>query len=185
MWPSLKPSQRVAVAAAIAPQSSAAALNSGWISMAVFHRLMAVIATGALGMAATVDAKFQQATDANGTGAKDVPTSAIAQVTKAGTDGSNTQQILQLKGSELDINNGFSFVQLVVTPGVDGQPGLGDRPGLRPALRAGVGLQRRQRHPGRQLSRWRCVSSRRPRVGWSAWTRPRPTCAWTSMTTTT
>ena len=118
MWPSLKPSQRVAVAAAIAPQSSAAALNSGWISMAVFHRLMAVIATGALGAAATIDAKFQQATDANGTNAKDVPNVAIAQVTKAGTDGSNTQQILQLKGSELDINNGFSFVQLVVTPGV-------------------------------------------------------------------
>ena len=118
MWPSLKPSQRVAVAAAIPPQSSSAALLSGWISMAVFHKLMAVIATGALGMAATVDAKFQQATDANGTNAKDVPNSAIAQVTKAGVDGSNTQSILQLKGGELDINNGFAFVQLVVTPGV-------------------------------------------------------------------
>lgn len=118
MWPSLKPSQRVAVAAAISPQSSAAALNSGWINMAVFHKLMAVVATGALGAAATVDAKFQQAVDANGTGAKDVPGSAILQLTKAGTDASNTQSILQLKGSELDINNGYSFVQLVVTPAV-------------------------------------------------------------------
>ncbi len=118
MWPSLKPSQRVAVAAAIDPQSTNAAVSTPWISAASFHKLMAVVQAGALGAAATVDAKFQQAQDANGANVKDVTTTPITTLTKAGTDNSSTQSLINCKMGELDINNGFCFVRLTVTPAV-------------------------------------------------------------------
>ena len=118
MWPSLKPSQRVAVAAAIDPQSAGAVVYSPWISAASFHKVMAVVMAGALGAAATVDAKFQQAQDGGGTGVKDVTTTLMPQLTKAGTDNSSTQTLINCKMSELDINNGFSWVRLAVTPAV-------------------------------------------------------------------
>ena len=118
MWPSLKPSQRVAVAAAIDPQSTNAPVSTPWISAATFHKLMAVLSVGALGAAATVDAKFQQAQDANGMGVKDVTTTIMPTLTKAGTDNSSTQSLINCKMAELDINNGFSFVRFTVTPAV-------------------------------------------------------------------
>ena len=118
MWPSLKPSQRVAVAAAIDPQSTNAAVSTAWIQAAAFHKLMAVVQAGALGAAATVDAKFQQAQDGAGTGVKDVASTLMQQLTKAGTDDSATQSMINCKMSELDINNGFNFVRLTVTPAV-------------------------------------------------------------------
>ncbi|MHB8283912.1 MAG: hypothetical protein ACYDD1_04475 [Caulobacteraceae bacterium] len=118
MWPSLKPSQRVAVAAAIDPQSANAVVYSPWVSAANFHKVMAVVQAGALGAAATVDAKFQQAQDGAGTGVKDVTTTVMTTLTKTGTDNSSTQSMINCKMSELDINNGFCFVRLAVTPAV-------------------------------------------------------------------
>ena len=118
MWPTLKPSQRIAVAASIDPQSTNAAVSSAWVDMSTFHKLMGVVQAGALGASGTVDAKFQQAQDGTGTGAKDVSTTSITQLTKAGIDKSSTQSIVNLKAGELDINNGFRFVRLVVTPAV-------------------------------------------------------------------
>ncbi len=117
MWPSLKPSQRIAVAGVIDPQSANAAVSTPWIDMASFHKAMAVVQAGAIAAGGTVDAKFQQATDANGTGTKDVATTPITQVTQAGA-GSSTQALINVKAAELDINNGFRFVRLTVTPAV-------------------------------------------------------------------
>lgn len=117
MWPSLKPSQRVTVAGAIDPQSSSTAKTTAWIDMAKFAGIMALISVGALGSSATVDAKLQQATDSSGTGAKDITGKAIAQLTKAGSN-DNSQAMINLKADELDVTNGFRFVQLSVTPAV-------------------------------------------------------------------
>ena len=50
---------------------------------AKFAEIMALIQTGVLGAAATLDAKLQQATDAAGTGAKDITGKAIVQIVKA------------------------------------------------------------------------------------------------------
>ena len=119
MWPSLKPSQRVAVAAAIDPQSSGGVVYSPWISGALFHKLMAVVQVGVMGANGTVDAKFQQAQDGNGTGAKDVTTTPIATLLQAApASQSSTQSLINIKMAELDINNGFNFVRLAVTPAV-------------------------------------------------------------------
>ena len=116
MIPNVKASEQAAILGVIAPSSQAAGtLNSGWVSAAKFNKLLAVIATGVLGAAATVDAKFQQATDNAGTNAKDVTGAAIAQIVKA--TGDNVQAEINLDPQQLDVANGFAYVQLSVTVG--------------------------------------------------------------------
>lgn len=88
--------------------------STGWISAADFHRYMAVIAAGALGASATLDAKIEQATDAAGADAKDVDGKAITQMTAAGGD-SDKQAIINLAPTELDIANNFSHFRVTLT----------------------------------------------------------------------
>lgn len=116
MGPALKPSQRACVLGAINPQSLApGSLSTGWVDMALVQWLMASIATGVLGAAATVDAKLQQATDNAGAGVKDIAGKAIAQFVKATDD--NKQALINVKQDDLDVNNGFRFVRLTITVG--------------------------------------------------------------------
>lgn len=117
MGPNLKPSQRVCVAAAIDPQSSAAVLSTAWVDMSKFQNVMALVAVGVMAANATVDAKLQQAQDAAGTGAKDVTGKAITQLLHATPDDSK-QQVINMKQDDLDVTNGFSFVKLMITPAV-------------------------------------------------------------------
>ncbi len=115
MWPSLKPSQRAIVAGSINPQSATTVKTTGWIDVAQFANLLAVISVGVISSTGTVDAKLQQATDNSGTGAKDITGKSITQLTQAGSN-SNTQALINLKNDELDANGGFRYVQLSVTP---------------------------------------------------------------------
>ncbi|WP_455275127.1 hypothetical protein [Ralstonia thomasii] len=116
MIPNIKATEQAAILGVIAPSSQAVgALTSGWVSVANFNKLLALIATGVLGAAATVDAKFQQATDAVGTNAKDVSGAAITQIVKA--TGDNVQAEINLDPQQLDVSNGFAYVQLSVTVG--------------------------------------------------------------------
>lgn len=113
----LNPSMATGVVAVINPVSQAAGtVTTGWIDMQKFGALLAILAVGALGAGATVDAKIEQATDAAGAGAKDVAGSAITQLTKAGTD-DNKQVLINLRQEDLDKNNAFRFVRLSVTVG--------------------------------------------------------------------
>jgi hypothetical protein len=110
----VKASEQVAILGAINPSSQAAgAATSGWVSMADFQKVLAVVQTGALGASATVDAKIQQAKDNSGTGAKDVTGSAITQITGA----NNQQAEINLDAQQLDVEGGFGYVQLSVTVG--------------------------------------------------------------------
>lgn len=117
MFGNVKPSDRVAVVGVIDPDvTTASTVTTSWIDMAKFGALMAIVMAGTLGSSATLDAKFQQATDSSGTGAKDITGKAIAQLTQAGTD-SDKQAIINLFQNELDIDNGFTHVQLSLTVG--------------------------------------------------------------------
>lgn len=117
MNPNLKPSEVVSVEAVLNPVSQGAAtVTSGWVSMAELDSIMALIQTGVLGAAATIDAKLQQATDGAGTGAKDITGKAIAQLVKATND--NDQVAINCRADELDVNGGFTHVQLSITVGV-------------------------------------------------------------------
>lgn len=113
--PNVRPSDRAVLAAVLDPVSQAAAtVVSGWVSLSTYARVMAVLSVGVLGAGATVDAKLRQATDAAGTGAKDITGKAITQLTKAGND-DNKQVIVNVKDTDLDVANGFTHVALSIT----------------------------------------------------------------------
>jgi hypothetical protein len=113
--PNIPPSDRAAIVGMISPVSQAAgAVSTGWIDMKNWGTLMGIIQAGVLGAAATLDAKFQQATDAAGTGAKDIPAKLITQLTQGGAD-SNKQAVINLRQGELDIAGGFTYARLTLT----------------------------------------------------------------------
>ena len=116
MNPNVKFSEAHSILATLDPVSQGAAtVTTGWVSMAYFHSLVAIIQTGVLGASATLDAKLQQATSSGGAGAKDITGKAITQIVKA--SGDSKQALIELRDTDLDVNNGFTFVRLSVTVG--------------------------------------------------------------------
>jgi len=114
MYPNLKGSETLSILATIDPASQAAGtVTTAWVSAANFHAFLALVETGVLGAAATLDAKIQQARDATGSGAKDVSGKAIRQIVKA--SGDNKQALINLRPENLDSNNGFAFLRLSLT----------------------------------------------------------------------
>jgi len=112
----IKPSDESAILGVIAPISQGVgSAVSGWIDISNFNAIQAIVSAGVLGTAATVDAKIQQATAAAGTGAKDITGKSITQLVKATDDGK--LGIIDVFASELDINNGFRWIQLSITVG--------------------------------------------------------------------
>lgn len=112
-------SESIALVGIIDPGANAAGtLTTAWIDMSVWQQLIAIIMAGTLGAGGTLDAKFQQATDSAGTGAKDIPGKAITQMTQAGTNMSSKQRQINLHAQELDRTNGFKFVRLSLTTAV-------------------------------------------------------------------
>ena len=117
MFPNAKGSEELSILATIDPVSQGAGtVTTGWVNVANYHALLAVIQTGVLGVAATLDGKIQQAQDNAGTGVKDVATKAIVQIVKA--TGDNKQALINLKPEDVDNINGFGFIRLSLTVGV-------------------------------------------------------------------
>ena len=115
---SLMPSEIAAIGGVIDPDANTAAtLTTGWVSMATFESVMAIILAGTLGSSATLDAKLEQASDSSGTGAKDITGAAITQLTQAGTD-SDKQAVIQCRAQDLDVENSFNHVRLSMTTAV-------------------------------------------------------------------
>ena len=117
MTSNTKLTENAALLAVLSPASVAAStVLTAWVPAANFHSFSAMIQTGVLGASATVDAKLRQATDASGTGAKDITGKALVQIVKA--SGDNVQAFIEMRSDDLDGNNGFSFVALSLTVGV-------------------------------------------------------------------
>jgi hypothetical protein len=115
MFPNAKGSEQLSILATLDPGNQATgAANTGWVPLNTHHGLLALVQTGALATGATVDAKLQQALDISGSGAKDVAGKAITQLSQA-NNGANCQALINLRPEELDVNNGFAYVRLVVT----------------------------------------------------------------------
>lgn len=107
-------SERAAIAATIDPVSQGAGtVTTAWVPMSQFHSIVALLGVGVMSAGSTVDAKLQQATDATGTGAKDIAGKAIAQLLAAG--GNNRQVLIEARDTDLDVNNGYAFIRLSVT----------------------------------------------------------------------
>ena len=117
MFPNAKGSELFSVLATIDPASQAVGtVTTGWISAGNHHTLLALVQSGVLGTGATLDAKLQQATDASGTGAKDVTGKVITQIVKA--TGDNKQALINLRPDDLDVTNGYAYVRLSLTVAV-------------------------------------------------------------------
>ncbi|NCW79167.1 MAG: hypothetical protein EBV64_14690 [Oxalobacteraceae bacterium] len=115
MFPNAKGSEQLSLLTSIDPSNQAAGSStSSWVALANHHNLLAVIQTGAMANGSTVDAKLQQATDATGTGAKDITGKAITQLAQA-ANGASRQALINLRPDEVDANNGFTHVRLVLT----------------------------------------------------------------------
>lgn len=109
--------EAVDVLGTINPASYNTAQTSAWVTLDKTDRLVAVAAVGAIAASGTLDMKLRQAKDASGTAAKDITGKAITQVTQAG-GGSNKVYAIEVRGIELDTENGFSHVAVVLTPAV-------------------------------------------------------------------
>jgi len=111
-----KPSERAAIVATIDPASlTANTYVSDWVDASKFDNLMAVILLGAITANGTFNAKLIQSQVAAGTNPIDVPSKAVTELTKAGSD-DNKQVIINLRGDELTA--GYRYVALSVTTAV-------------------------------------------------------------------
>lgn len=107
--------EKIAILAALDPASVApGTVLTAWVNMAGFHSAAALIQTGVMSANSTLDARLRQATDAAGSGAKDIPGKALTQMLAS----SGKQALIEVRGDELDTNNGYSFIALSVTVGV-------------------------------------------------------------------
>lgn len=114
-----KASEQIAVGGVIDPDANtAAAYVSDYLDMRKFNKGLAIVMAGTLGTGATLDAKLVQATDAAGTGKKDISGKSITQLTQAGSD-DDKQSLINVDAQDLDVENGFCFVAIEMTVGTD------------------------------------------------------------------
>lgn len=115
-YPNSKGSEQFAIIGRTGPQNANAG-QTAWISINNFHRLLALIDTGA-NVNGILNAQLLQALDTSGTGAKPVigangQAKALTPIA-AGT-AANIQALIDCSVDELDTNNGFAFIQLQAT----------------------------------------------------------------------
>lgn len=91
---------------------------TSYVSLKNYHRAVAVIDVGDMASNATADFSIVQAQDSSGTGVKAITGKAATQLTQAGGDG-NEIIVIELRGEELDIANGFEHVAIKMIIGVD------------------------------------------------------------------
>lgn len=115
----IKPSNRAVLVGVIDPDANTAATyTTGWIDMANFENIQAIILAGTLGSSATLNAKLEQTTDSSLSpeSVKDVTGKAITALTQAGTD-SDKQAIINCRADDLDVANSYRYVRLSMTVG--------------------------------------------------------------------
>ena len=108
------------VLATIPPLAANAAIgvhNSGYVSMADYHRAFVWLDLGEAHQGATLDVALTQATSAAGAGAVALLTPAAvtknpAQLTVANAGG---HVGIEIRSEELDVTNGYVFIQAAVT----------------------------------------------------------------------
>jgi hypothetical protein len=85
--------------------------NTGYVSLANYHRVMVIVIPVSLGSALDVD--LEQGTDTSGTGAKTVD-SGGKDITVALAD--TAPSVIELRTAEMDVTGGFDCLNVEVTP---------------------------------------------------------------------
>ncbi len=91
-------------------------ITSDRVDAGYYHRMFLYVDVGDIVATGTVDIKLTQATTAAGAGVKDITGKAITQLTQAGGDSDSIVGI-ELRAEELDVNNGFNWVGVVIVVG--------------------------------------------------------------------
>jgi hypothetical protein len=127
--PNILPSTRAPIVAAVFPHASPAGVQSpptlqtAYVGLDEVGSVLARVLYGVIGAGQIVGASLLQATDAEGTGEKAITgkASTLAPVGAASPSEDNGLLEINCRSDELDVNNGFCFVKLVVTV-TDGSP---------------------------------------------------------------
>lgn len=106
-------SERAALLADIDPASYSSEQNTGYVSLALYNRAVVIIHAGVLGQ--NVDVDLEQATDTSGTSAKPLD-SGGKDITLTATTDNGTVSVIEIRGEELDVSNGFDCINLEMTP---------------------------------------------------------------------
>lgn len=115
-YPNTKGSEQFAILGRTGPLNANAG-QSAWISVSNFHRLLALIDTGA-NLNGSLNAQLLQALDATGAGAKPITGAnglAKALTPIAAGNAANIQALIDCSVDEMDTNNGYAFVQVQIT----------------------------------------------------------------------
>lgn len=104
--------EEMAVLGTIDPaDQGTSAKNSDFSDMERFKKITAVLLGGAI--TGTLDMKLQQAQDVGGTGVKDIAGKTITTIIDTND---NSQALISVDASEMDIANDFTHVRAVLTP---------------------------------------------------------------------
>ena len=99
--------------ATIEPASSQAEQNTGFVSLANYHRAVIIIHVGALG--GDVDCDVEQAINTSGDDVKTVQANTKDITLTAVTD-DDTVSVIEVRTAELDVDNRFDCINLEMTP---------------------------------------------------------------------
>jgi len=105
--------EHAALLATIDPASYSTEQNTGYVSLANYHRAVVLIHCGVIG--GNLDIDIEQATDTSGTSAKSFD-SGGKDIAKTATTDNNTVSAIEIRNEELDIANKFDCINVEVTP---------------------------------------------------------------------
>ena len=103
--------------ARINPASYTTEQNTARAYVGNYHRVFVLLIVGAMAANATLDVDVEQHTASAGGSTKNVTSHSITQLTQAGGDGNQLVGI-EIQTEELDVNNGYDYLSVEVTPAV-------------------------------------------------------------------
>lgn len=108
-------SEAVEVLAHVPADSETTVIDTGNKLVENFHRVVALISVGDMASGATLNIDLEQASSTAAGTRKAITGKSTTELTQAGGDG-NQVLIIELRTEELDITNGFKYVNLEITP---------------------------------------------------------------------
>ncbi len=101
--------------AKIDPASYAAEQNTARVFVGNYHRFGVLLSVGAIAAGGTLDMDIEQHTASAGGTTKNITGKSITQLTQAGGDGNDLVWV-EVQCEELDVDGGFDYVSVEVTP---------------------------------------------------------------------
>jgi len=106
-------SEMAAYLGGINPASYTSEQNSGYLSLENYHRAVIIIHAGVLGQ--NVDVDVEEGTDTSGTGVQTFDAGG-KDITLTATTDNNTVSVIEIRTEECDVPNGYSCINLEMTP---------------------------------------------------------------------